>query len=207
MNGRLRFSLIGETKAVKYKVSCGTQVSHVARRDEMQSDIRLWGWTRAWRFSVSLSREGWRAQWCGWGGSVPREDKGPRRNEGGGRGKMRVQCTARSASRGIMLPYLPITKPLLRWVPPSMNRTDTLDMPWHGHRLRRLHSQPPRTRVLETHAIYLFKDRGRHALRSCLSFSRVARVIFSSARYGVRILCWREYLEFGGYDDNISVGF
>lgn len=55
MNGRLRFSLIGETKAVKYKVSCGTQVSHVARRDEMQSDIRLWGWTRAWRFSVSLS--------------------------------------------------------------------------------------------------------------------------------------------------------
>lgn len=43
MNGRLRFSLIGETKAVKYKVSCGTRVSHVARRDEMQSDIRLWG--------------------------------------------------------------------------------------------------------------------------------------------------------------------
>lgn len=55
MNGRLRFSLIGETKAVKYKVSCGTRVSHVARRDEMQSDIRLWG-ERG--YPLSLSREG-----------------------------------------------------------------------------------------------------------------------------------------------------
>lgn len=50
-----------------------------------------------------------------------------RRNEEGGR----CECSALLAPRvaSIMLPYLPITKPLLRWVPPSMNRTDTLDMP------------------------------------------------------------------------------
>lgn len=132
----------------------------------------------------------------GRGGSVPGEDKG-------GGGDVRVRCTARSASRGIMLPYLPITKPLLRWVPPSMNRTDTLDMPWHGHRLRRLHSQPPRERARAWNTRHLFIQGSPP--RSCLSFSRGVHSWYSARYIGrnIGILCRWEYLEF---DDTIPSG-
>lgn len=115
MNGRLRFSLIGRTKAVEYKVSCGTRVLHAARRDEMQSDIRLWGWRFSLSLSFSLSR-----RLKGSGAGEEEASRGIREPEGDASA---VHCSRYHVA--VPANY----EAALAVGSSSMNRADTLDMP------------------------------------------------------------------------------
>lgn len=132
--------------------------------------LGLWGGRRGRdpRRRAPLWRgEGWRAVKRSEREKEMREtvSKRTRRRDGD-----RVQCTAPSSRPAYRVAVPANYEAALAVGSSSMNGTDTLDMPWHGHRLHGFHSQPRSERVLVAEHLFADRESSRTRFHPSVSF-------------------------------------